>query len=532
MLVLVTAATVALRWPLLSHQSLWVDEVFSLAMATGHSLEHPAAVAEPALGDYSEPPMAVPASHFQSLMRHEEPASGPGRVLRAVMLSDTSPPLYYLVLHAWTRVVGTSDAALRALSLLCTVACLPLVWSIGRRIGGRATARYACVLFSVVPVGVYFGTEGRMYAMVWFLALALARLTLQVRRRRPRHMAALGLWVLVAAAGLMTHYFFAFVVAAAAGWLAVWPRGRRKGEAPAWEAVALGAAALLLVLPWYIRLPEALGGWRVTNGWLLRPNSDTPWVLQAPRLAWSYLSCVGPWGGERRAEWVLIGIMSLVVILAAWRIRFAMFSRSRALLWLWLAAACVGPIVFDLLRGTHTATVHRYALPGLPAGILLLGLMLGHRAVPRLAGLSLLALIVVCWLVAARELYRNEYRLIGSPFTTIARHIAPDAHEGDVVLVHSIPSGVLGVARYLPPETKMISWVSQLEVRTVPEDLVSLLEGHRRVIVVQAHDLGGPAVQRLWLEENAKQVYPWMRHSGASITTFVPSSGEVFTPAE
>src|SRR5688572_11583909 len=34
---------------------LWVDEIFSLAIATGHSLEHPAAVADVAEGDYVEP---------------------------------------------------------------------------------------------------------------------------------------------------------------------------------------------------------------------------------------------------------------------------------------------------------------------------------------------------------------------------------------------------------------------------------------------------------------------------------------------
>jgi hypothetical protein len=34
---------------------LWGDELFLLAMAIDHNLEHPAAVAEPARGDCQEP---------------------------------------------------------------------------------------------------------------------------------------------------------------------------------------------------------------------------------------------------------------------------------------------------------------------------------------------------------------------------------------------------------------------------------------------------------------------------------------------
>src|SRR2546427_11726189 len=45
---LVSAATL-LRLLLALHPGLWADEVFSLAMATGHSLEHPANAANPAL---------------------------------------------------------------------------------------------------------------------------------------------------------------------------------------------------------------------------------------------------------------------------------------------------------------------------------------------------------------------------------------------------------------------------------------------------------------------------------------------------
>ena len=110
---LLFSAAVLLRIALALHPGLWVDEIFSLAMATGHSLEHPAIEANPAFGDYIEPPRAQPPSAFHRYMQHENPPAGLSRVIRAVQRSDTNPPLYYLLLNVWTRAAGTGDAALR-----------------------------------------------------------------------------------------------------------------------------------------------------------------------------------------------------------------------------------------------------------------------------------------------------------------------------------------------------------------------------------------------------------------------------------
>ena len=62
---------------------LWVDEVFSLAMATGHSLEHPAAEADPTLGDFVERDRPAHAEEFQRYLKHDDPPSSPARVVRA-----------------------------------------------------------------------------------------------------------------------------------------------------------------------------------------------------------------------------------------------------------------------------------------------------------------------------------------------------------------------------------------------------------------------------------------------------------------
>lgn len=85
-IVVVTAAMALLvRAPLLDRQPLWADEVFSLAIATGHSFEHPAHEAQLELGDYVEPAGVVPAAHFQRYPTHTEPPASPSRAALACL---------------------------------------------------------------------------------------------------------------------------------------------------------------------------------------------------------------------------------------------------------------------------------------------------------------------------------------------------------------------------------------------------------------------------------------------------------------
>ena len=96
------------------------------------------------------------------------------RVIRAVLLSDTSPPLYYLLLYGWTLVLGTSDFAIRSLSILCSLACFPFMAGIARRTGGDKAVVPACALLALSPLGLYFFIEARMYPLLLLCLLVTA----------------------------------------------------------------------------------------------------------------------------------------------------------------------------------------------------------------------------------------------------------------------------------------------------------------------------------------------------------------------
>src|SRR6516225_1951181 len=82
LLLLIFLVMAGLQIALATRQPLWVDEIFSVAMATGHSLEHPAATAKPEQGDFVEPNEPVPASLFNRYTQHESPPASPVRVIR------------------------------------------------------------------------------------------------------------------------------------------------------------------------------------------------------------------------------------------------------------------------------------------------------------------------------------------------------------------------------------------------------------------------------------------------------------------
>ena len=178
MLLLIFAGMASLQIGLAARQCLWVDEIFSLALATGHSLEQPAAAADPARGDFVELDHPVRAEQLRRYLSHEHPPAGPARVLRAVLLSDTSPPLYYLFLSFWTVILGTSDIALRLFSVFWTLACFPLIADIARRTGGTRAVLPACVLFALSPLVLYFSGEARMYSLLLLCLLATASVSL------------------------------------------------------------------------------------------------------------------------------------------------------------------------------------------------------------------------------------------------------------------------------------------------------------------------------------------------------------------
>jgi 4-amino-4-deoxy-L-arabinose transferase-like glycosyltransferase len=547
LLILVLCVAFLGRIALALRPGLWADEIFSLAMATGHSLEQPAAESDPNQGDFLEPRDATPAGTFQRYVDQGSPPADARRVIRAVYLSDTSPPLYYLLLSSWTRLFGTGDASLRLCSLLFTVLALPLVWLLGRDLGGPRLGWTAGTLFAFSPVSVFYSLEGRMYSLLWFFAAGLAWTTLGLSRRgsRPGLLAA---WIALAAGGLLTHYFFLFVWLAFAAWLILVPG--RLGRAP---ALVLTAVSALAVAPWYVRVPDSLARWRVSGNWLADPLGWPEALTRPFELAWSLLAGGSFWGGSPTVDGALAGVYVLLALylLRSGRVR-EVLGRERLLLWFWVVAAVCGPLAFDLLRHTSASRVTRYALAGLPGALLLAAL--GMEQLRGKWHTAFVVLVLLGWTAGLRPILAHRARP-GAAYPTLAAELSAWAGPRDVVVVHSIPSGVIGLSRYADPSLPLVSWIAPLELRRVPQDIQRLLQGHTRLALVQVHNLAQPAPAEPWLRAHTRltrreiydgaldtlsadttalppsQLAAMHEHKMIEVLYFAPASGETFDSA-
>ena len=177
----------------------------------------------------------------------------------SALRTDSGPPLHYLVSHLLLLpfpTPGAGDVAVRLFSLAASLLHFPLLAVLARRLGRAEAGLVAAALYAVFPLAVFYGVEGRGYALASLLTLAAFERALALRER-PRAGTALAL-TLAAAGAVLTHYLAVFPVAALA-FLAVpaRPAARR-------AFLLAGGAAVLLVAPWglvALRQPAASMAW-------------------------------------------------------------------------------------------------------------------------------------------------------------------------------------------------------------------------------------------------------------------------------
>jgi mannosyltransferase len=184
--------------------------------------------------------------------------------LRSVVHTENTPPLWYLLAWADSRVFGTGEVALRLPSALAGIATVPVAWAIGRELTGRrATAIAAAAFVAVNPLFVWYSQEARAYGLfVLTGALAMLCFLRALHDPTPRRM-----WVFALAGtfALLSHYFAVFLLIPMALWL-LWDRARRRAALPALGALALvGLALVPLISAQGGHGTQWIGEWALSN---------------------------------------------------------------------------------------------------------------------------------------------------------------------------------------------------------------------------------------------------------------------------
>lgn len=132
---------------------------------------------------------------------------------------DFNPPLYYILLHFWTQIVGKSDVGLRMLSLILFMGTVYIGYLLAAAIFNRRYALFVAAMMFLNPMLLYYAFELRMYAL--YMLCAVASLYFLATKR----------WKLYATAtvmGLYTHSFYLLLPASLLAYTVIRYRDKKR----------------------------------------------------------------------------------------------------------------------------------------------------------------------------------------------------------------------------------------------------------------------------------------------------------------
>ena len=335
-----------------------------------------------------------------------------GHMLHEVKVSESNPPLYYVLAWGWTRAFGLGEVELRFLSALFGLLAGGDGYLLGRELASRRVGLALAALMAFNPMLIWYSQEARSYSLlVLFCALSL---WFFVRALKWGRGADLAWWALASALALCSHYFAFFAVGIEAVWLAIALRSRWRVLVPALAAVAVTGLALLPLL--------AAQTNSVHIGWI----SNTPLPTRMLQAGASFLtgetsgSALGQMAsyGYAVAPAILVAFAALLVALrgSAGERRAAAIGAVVGLgvLVLAVAAALVG----------HDYVLERNLLPALVPLALIVALAFAGRRTG-MVGVAIGVALCVYWLAfdvyvtqtprLQRPEFRHAARVLGPP---------------------------------------------------------------------------------------------------------------------
>lgn len=334
--------------------------------------------------------------------------------------SGENGPLYYLLLRQWLALVsGPNDYVLRFFSLLAGVLTVPLAWVLARRLISPEAGLWTALLTATSPYLVWYGQEGKMYALVTVLALA-ALVALESALRRGGFWRWLAVWGLTTLAAYI-HIMALLLIPLAVGWFLLdWPRSRAR---------LLGGGATLAgwTLPY---VPIAI--WQVRLLFWPKWNPGFPYVPLPEMVTASltaYLRGILPAETWTLLPYLLLLPLGILLPLSTGEKRRWLPNRSVAMLVLWFLLPLLG---LWLLSLKVPLFLERYLIWTVLALILLMaqGLEAMRLRSPAISAVLLLSLLILNgW-----SLWRQGTETIKADFRSAAAFVAARRGEDELIL--------------------------------------------------------------------------------------------------
>jgi uncharacterized membrane protein len=272
------------------------------------------------------------------------------------------PPLYFILLHIWVFLFGSSVIAYRSFSALISLLVLPAIyWLCLELFNSRRVGYFGVVIAAVSPFFVAYAQEAREYSL-WTVAILISSQAL-LRAMRLNTRKNWGIYAIALIFSFYTYLFSIFVLAAHGVY--VFTIGKFRFDKTFVSYILASGLGLLAFLPWIMTFIIHLSAFRRSMSWsfeshhslfeLVRFWSTLPRFLffdiDLPRIG--FFSTYYFWALTTSA-------------IAIYAIYFVVHN-SRKETWLFILILSVIPFLFlalpDLIIGGSRSTNARYLTP-------------------------------------------------------------------------------------------------------------------------------------------------------------------------
>ena len=328
---------------------------------------------------------------------------------------EANMALYYLVLRIWL-LFGSSESYIRGLSVLFSVATVPLLYALGSRLFGSTAGLLGAWLLAINAYHIRYAQEARGYALVVFFSVLVGWLL--VRNLQEPVSARWGAYATAGALAVYSHLFGVVVLIAHGVSLAFLPRT----DLP-WRELKRSARWVI-----YMTVPLILVIVRVGDGsmrWIQPPDLRT--VVQF------FVSIAGN-GGYLLLLMECIAVGAAGYALAKDR-RRGTTSASRwayIFVFVWLLVPVFLVLGVSLVRPIFLA---RYLNPCLPALMLIVAAGILKLRQP-VAVWILAAVISTLSLAGTVSYYRRDFDLDRDDWRAASAYVIENAGAGDGVFFY------------------------------------------------------------------------------------------------
>jgi mannosyltransferase len=416
--------------------------------------------------------------------------------------ADTHPPLHYVLLSLMMRLAGRTPFAVRFLSVMSGTLVVPLLYRLGKEVGGKTVGLWAAAVGTVSPFLVYYAQEARMYELS--LAGATGSLVTFVLLDKKQRTGPAPPWVLWGLYGLgsltaVYSHYYAFAVLLAEGIFVVTTatKDRRLRRLVPW-LTTWGAMALVFA-PWLLAHRHFLEGKASARfeEWTLAQFVEISERTLVAYGVGTTVSTAERWWGWGIIGLALGGLVELSIRRGGWR-RALLLSLVPAtgVLFAW-AINPVMPFFWE-----------RYLLACAPPFLVLVAAGLAAlRRIWRLAPILGVAFVLAASALSLRHYYFDPAYAKGG-YGHLMADLSAGAQEGDLILLNNPLQASL--FDYYRPEG--------LPAEFLPRD--ALLTDERADQLLQRVTRG---YRRVWLVEfgNPEEYDPqhraqaWLGHHGS-----------------